>query len=143
MEDCWQWSEDIKGKYIVKSAYKTLINSYNVNTSGLDPIYWKKIWALELPAKVRNFLWRACTGCLPIMEALRSKQVAGVTLCPVCEQYPEDTCHALIKCNFARCVWGLTTIGDINANTTSFNDWWKLILQKKKRGVQAKIAMIL
>ena len=77
------------------------------------------------------------------MEALKSKHVAVVNLCPVCGNYLEETCHALIKCNCARRVWCLTTIGDISGNVTSFNDWWKLILQKNKREVQAKIAMIL
>ena len=55
MEDCWQWTEDIKGKYTVKSAYKILMDSYNVNTSGLDPTCWKKNMGTGITCKGKEF----------------------------------------------------------------------------------------
>ena len=50
-------------------------------SSGGDPRtqLWKKMWHLNLPAKIRIFAWRACMNALPTMLNLRTR--GGLYIC--------------------------------------------------------------
>ena len=55
-KDSWYWCPDRCGNYTVKSAYQiiqpTPITDVFSDKYGL----WHKLWNLEIPPKVRNFL---------------------------------------------------------------------------------------
>ena len=127
----------------MKSGYRVLMSTHSVQNSRLEAPYWKRTWAVEVPTKVRNFVWRACTGCLPTMVALRSRRVDVASHCPVCRNVPEDTFHALVKCYQAKQVWRLTPVGDIFGVVHSFVDWWRQILKKQNMDVVVQVAMTL
>lgn len=78
-------------------------------------VNWKHLWKLKVPAKVRNFIWRVCSKCLPTRLALLSRHVDVPLTCPVCNLEPESDYHALIACPKAKKVWPLTSIGDLSA----------------------------
>ena len=64
----WHASQD--GRFSVCSAYRLLVSaevSSNSSNSTNEAIYsfWKSIWSLAAPPKVRNFLWRAYSEALP------------------------------------------------------------------------------
>lgn len=70
-KDTWYWRRYEKmGHYSVKSAYIRLQenkgNHNTVDNSGL----WRKLWQLKLPSKIKNFLWRAVSRCLPTKDNL-------------------------------------------------------------------------
>ena len=58
-----------------------------------------QIWSLMLPPLIKLFLWRACMGCLLVLEVLRSRGICLNSMCYVCDQEPEMVCHALISCS--------------------------------------------
>ena len=65
------WAETTNGNFTVKSAYKlaaSLFKSTNCGTTSDGSLlrkYWKKLWSLSIPHKVRHFCWRACRDTLP------------------------------------------------------------------------------
>ena len=63
------WPFTPSGHYTVKSGYHFLYEgSAPVQVSADDSSLWKKIWGLEVPNKVKNFVWRACKETLPTKE---------------------------------------------------------------------------
>lgn len=70
---------------------------HSIDNSG----FWRKLWNLKVPLKVKHFLWRAASGILPTKEQLISKKVAINNLCPVCNISQETTFHLLVSCDFA------------------------------------------
>lgn len=65
LEDSWYWKGEKMGHYSVKSAYGMLQSEKNSNNTSDNSGFWRKLWNLKVPAKVKNLLWRAATGCLP------------------------------------------------------------------------------
>ena len=70
---------------------------------------------LELPGKVKNFIWRVCKSCLPTAVALAKKRVQIDLRCPWCLVRNEDATHVLFDCSFARTVWENVDIQDVSS----------------------------
>ena len=69
------WQENSSNNFIVKLAHQVALRLQDKSQSehlraGLDRPIWRKIWKLNAPPKVRNFLWRACSNILPTRENL-------------------------------------------------------------------------
>ena len=64
-EDVLIWPWNPNGEYLAKFGYQLLQNSSQPQQPGssmvdnLKPL-WNKIWGLNVPAKVKNLIWRAC-----------------------------------------------------------------------------------
>lgn len=104
--DSWFWLLDDKGVFTVKSAYRWLKGECDSTYSN----FWNKLWALKLPGKITQFLWRVCTGCLPTAGALSSKRIVQSAQCPWCLNETETDTHVLFTCGFARTVWAMTPV---------------------------------
>ena len=65
------------------------------------------MWKLPLPPKVRNFMWRACSGILPTSANLCRRRVPMASTCTICQQHEETVAHILWECPLARNVWGM------------------------------------
>lgn len=91
---------------------------------------WRKLWNLKVPPKVKNFIWRALTGCLPTKDQLLARRVAVNITCPVCNIDPENVLQTLALCPFAGLCWG--QIGYMNEvqDYTSFTHRMNVALQK-------------
>lgn len=76
-EDEWMWDEGKNGKYSVKSGYKVIRSMKNDHPIS-TPINWKLIWKLKVQGKIRIFLWRALSSCLPTLTALQGRRVEVV-----------------------------------------------------------------
>lgn len=74
--DSWAWKYTPKGNFSVSSAYqvasRSLIERYT--SSQLDSETWMLLWNLDVPSKIRVFLWRACREILPTTDALRGQR---------------------------------------------------------------------
>ena len=108
-QDSWFWLFDDKGVFTVKSCYRKLQGEQNTSQGA----FWKKLWAIKLPGKVVNFMWRACNSCLPTTVALVTKRVQIDIKCPWCRTENEDAIHVLFTCSFARSVWDASRLHHI------------------------------
>ena len=73
-----------QGNYTCKSGYKFLKESYDGLDSGEeqpDTNFWRKVWMLKGPKKIKNFIWRACKGSIPTKVNLRTRSIAISPLC--------------------------------------------------------------
>ncbi|WOH04559.1 hypothetical protein DCAR_0623969 [Daucus carota subsp. sativus] len=105
--DRWYWRKEKLGFYSVKSAYILLQESKpNNNISGNKSV-WKRLWNLKVPPKVKHFIWRAATGCLPTKVMLCQKHVNLNVFCPFCNMELETINHVLLNCSYAQGCWSI------------------------------------
>ena len=73
----WPWTQT--GKYNCKSGYRFLQHEDDVSgaTEALaeDRIFWRSIWDLRVPNKIKNFLWRASREAVPTKENLQRRYI--------------------------------------------------------------------
>ncbi|KAL0009205.1 hypothetical protein SO802_010707 [Lithocarpus litseifolius] len=90
------WAGTKSGKYTTKSAYKLL--SGTPIAGPLNPLahsgIWKQIWELEVPNKIKHFIWRACCESLTTKKNLFTKEVTRNATCDLCHDGVEDVIHA-------------------------------------------------
>lgn len=63
---------------------------------------WKDVWSLNVPPKVRNFLWRACKEAILVKKNLCICKILSEDRCDHCKQAYEDVVHALWTCVYAK-----------------------------------------
>lgn len=69
----WRYSEN--GIYSVRQGYhvdyEAWWHAHNMqSTSDPNSFKWSKVWHLECPPRIQNFLWRAIDNNLPVRENL-------------------------------------------------------------------------
>ncbi|KAH9752805.1 putative non-LTR reverse transcriptase [Citrus sinensis] len=102
--DNWFWLPDSKGLYSVRSCYRMLDTLHPPPSSSA----WRKLWLLPVPAKVKNFLWRALTNVLPTADNLLQRRVEDLFSC----RNIDDSSLSAMVC------WGLW----LNRNNKVWND---------------------
>lgn len=98
------WAEASNGKFSVKSAYNVALRLSNDGkqcvSSDNSPVrlFWKNMWALPLPHKVRHFAWRACRDSLPTKVNLMRCRVVQDQICDACRRDAKTRGHLLWSC---------------------------------------------
>ncbi|XP_062080209.1 uncharacterized protein LOC133784961 [Humulus lupulus] len=105
--DTWYWKMDRLGHYTVKSAHLLTQQRERTEVDQEASVYWKKLWKLSIPPKVKTFLWQASTDCLPTKCNLQLKGVPVSDLCPFCNTCPESIPHVLLSCSFSQVCWNI------------------------------------
>ena len=67
-KDCLIWPACNSGEYSVKTGYKLLCEEENSSVASSSDrlkhdLFWKCIWKLCIPNKIKMFLWRVCYKC--------------------------------------------------------------------------------
>ncbi|PIN21273.1 hypothetical protein CDL12_06026 [Handroanthus impetiginosus] len=101
------------------------------SSSGLENSNWKRIWKLNIPLKVKVFLWRAWWEILPTNSQLRRRHIHYGSQCPLCGNSEEIVLHALRDCPYVASVWKISELEgvDVEGNGSNVKDW--LLFQKK------------
>lgn len=88
---------------------------------------WESIWALLVPRKVRNFLWRVCLNSLPIRSNLIKNSVTNDSLHSICSQEEESVIHFLWNYKASNDVWANSdsTFHKWPIHMTDFNQLWE------------------
>ncbi|WOG86655.1 hypothetical protein DCAR_0205872 [Daucus carota subsp. sativus] len=139
-EDSWYWILEESGLFSVKSCYRRIQGEQNWENAA----FWKRIWNLELPGKVINFIWRVCRSVLPTAMALAAKRVQIDTRCSWCLVHNEDATHVLFDCSFARMVWANVGLQEVDSSgyEGSINDIFRQLVSVCTPDKLALIAMI-
>ncbi|KAL5545769.1 hypothetical protein UlMin_005456 [Ulmus minor] len=67
--------------------------------------WWKILWGLKLPPKVKTFCWKLCKGWLPTSLALSWQGMKIDKLCFRCKSHTKSIFHALWKCSLVKDIW--------------------------------------
>lgn len=131
--DSWYWKFEKFGDYSVKSAYRRIRelkeNNRNEDNSG----FWKQLWNLKIPPKIKHFMWRALSENLPTKVNLRSKRVEIDVWCPACQGDAESVIHTLVACPFAVDCWNISGIAAVRGDFQRFSYWFQVLLKKASR----------
>ena len=71
-----KWSETQLGKFTVKSAYQLLEKTMREESRGessSSQIFrwlWRRVWKLNIPSKIKHFIWRVYYDSLPTSHNL-------------------------------------------------------------------------
>jgi hypothetical protein len=155
MEDMYAWQYDTKGQFSVRSAYKLqreishLQNNPGAQTSVrtvvMEENFWKGIWKIKCPGKVRIFLWRLAHNSIAVRMGLERRGMELDTKCVVCGRFNEDGGHLFFKCKYEKPVrqgLQLETVRNILSSKQSTREVVQHILELKK-DVQAKVTTLL
>ena len=61
--------------------------------------FWREVWRLEVPSKVKNFVWRACKEALPTKANLCRRRIILEATYEACKEENEDVSHAIFFCS--------------------------------------------
>ncbi|CAN1130761.1 Putative ribonuclease H protein At1g65750 [Linum perenne] len=99
----WHLSKD--GSYTVRSAYRVymerVLNREYLNVDG----NWLIIWGLQVPPKVKHFVWRLGRNVLSTKENLHQRHIQINGDCGSCNSFFESTFHLFVECDMARRCW--------------------------------------
>lgn len=144
-KDCMIWAYTPKGTFTVNSAYKvalsltplkTMEGASHTNNQGQ---FWRKIWSLNVPNKLKNFAWRVSRNILPTKSNLCSRQVLDDPTCDACGVAAETSGHLFCECTCARDVWDAIGISFDN-NGVRYRDfidllWYLIFMQHVSQDV--------
>ena len=85
-DDMLIWGGSKNGAYAVRSRYHFLLNESHRADPGPSDIslltkVWNSVWSLQVPPKVRHFLWRASHESLPTRYNLHRRHVIDDSIC--------------------------------------------------------------
>ncbi|KAK3222258.1 hypothetical protein Dsin_009283 [Dipteronia sinensis] len=110
-EDTMMWHCDKRGLYTVKSGYcigQELAGSPGVSNNLAAKKWWLGLWKLNIPLKVKIFIWKASHEWIPTRANLTKMGLQLDNKCPMCMTETETTIHALWSCRklqYARKEW--------------------------------------
>ena len=104
------WAYSPSGLFSTSSAYKLLVAWDAINQAGSSTIetqkhFWKGVWRLRVPNKIKYFIWRACNDDLPTMSNLYHRQITLSDKCELYQLCPEDPLHDLWSSKDVEKVW--------------------------------------
>lgn len=112
VEDCVTWQYN-RGIFSVRSAYRgqwkkkcgpRIFGGSSSGTSNQQ--IWKRLWKLQVLAKIKIFGWRVLNGLLACITILANRHIIPTGGCPVSNKCVEDIKHSMIfLCDRARAVW--------------------------------------
>ncbi|KAK9030531.1 hypothetical protein V6N11_031956 [Hibiscus sabdariffa] len=115
------WRCDQSGAYSVKSGYKLLRNGCSAAQSNLVSRFYKQLWAVNLPPKLKITMWRVANKFIPTFASLRSKRLNVNDVCPLCQSSSETLEHLLRDCYF---VLELHNALDVSISQSADTDDW-------------------
>ncbi|KAA3479383.1 reverse transcriptase [Gossypium australe] len=101
------WSGESSGEFSVRSTYK-LLQKIDPTTYALQNLYkefYKKLWRIDLPSKIKLLIWRISWNFLPTKVNLALRGVIRNTFCPRCGEREEDMNHIFRECPVTKSVW--------------------------------------
>ncbi|XP_042939333.1 uncharacterized protein LOC122274353 [Carya illinoinensis] len=131
VEDKLIWGPSEKGLYSVKSGYQVEIDKKKAITRETSERSrhdgrWKSIWELNVPGKVKTFMWKAGNDLLATKWNLFKRKILDDPLCPTCQTDTETVMHLLWQCPTANVVWTemTTPIQKWNVAEDDFLSMW-------------------
>ncbi|KAJ9701144.1 hypothetical protein PVL29_006475 [Vitis rotundifolia] len=100
-EDSLVWKIERRGKFSVKSYYRSLKDENNIFFPA------KEVWGSHAPSRTRFFAWEAVWGKISIVDRLMRRGWSMVNRCILCKENEESADHILIHYGKTRELWTL------------------------------------
>ncbi|XVF73428.1 hypothetical protein PTKIN_Ptkin12aG0201100 [Pterospermum kingtungense] len=148
-DDSGHWVKDEVGLAIlVKDYFEALFAPVLSSNSHFHiPGDWHRLWQLNVPPKVKNFVWRAAREILPTRDRLRSRGVDVPMTCIFCSNALENSWNLFIDCTFAQSCWQHIGLADkvngLTSTADSFMEWLFAAIGALQDPVVGKIVMII
>lgn len=117
--DAPYWLHDQKGQFSVKSAYYLGLDHKQNDLPSPSTDYakwWTILWKLQIPNKVKVFLWRLSTNSISTFTGLLHNNLIAVDLCPRCRNRQETIEHAIFEFKSTNECWRKTDFTEIIKN---------------------------
>ncbi|CAN6580631.1 unnamed protein product [Malus baccata var. baccata] len=110
------WHHTVDGRYSVKTGYRVAVSllengalgrkgrgvpSMHHNTNQV----WKGIWNLQVPNKIKFFIWRCCNNALAVRHNLKRRHMRIDNVCGVCNLVDESENHLFFRCDLSQRLW--------------------------------------
>ncbi|KAK9016922.1 hypothetical protein V6N11_079414 [Hibiscus sabdariffa] len=101
MHDKLIWGLNAKNAFDIKFAYAFL----NGGTWDSESRCWKVIWTLQVPQRLRLFLWISYKDKLMTNVEHCRRSLCQQSLCHCCHATPETLTHSLRDCKYVKGIW--------------------------------------
>ncbi|CAL1387047.1 unnamed protein product [Linum trigynum] len=135
---CWTGTEN--GKYTVRSGYDMEMNRIGEVLAGSGTEQemndgWKKLWGLNIPGKIKVFLWKVAHNIVPVGVKIRKKSNRRGEECPNCGM-KETLKHCLVNCSWVGRIWPKTPIANLfyMDDSLSCKEWIFKVIKEAKEG---------
>ncbi|KAM2620934.1 hypothetical protein TB2_025760 [Malus domestica] len=112
LKDRLVWHFEKNGAYSVKSGYHWALSrthihrNLNPHRSDMIPTQlWKCMWSLEVPPKIRVFMWKSLHAAVATMANLFFRRSSLSPMCPLCNSAEESTEHLFLQCPWVEAMW--------------------------------------
>ncbi|KAL5759883.1 hypothetical protein ACOSQ2_018721 [Xanthoceras sorbifolium] len=108
------------GVAILLGLFVVVSPSYS-RLSG-NEAWWKFLWRMSIPHRIKMFLWKASKNWLPTKSNLFAHKVPVDNLCPLCMKANESTVYALQNCSLLHQVHSDLVAFDIRLSDQIVNE---------------------
>ena len=130
------WAQSPNGCFLVQSAYHMLVEesrkrAQRASSSSAQrwSSFWNKLWSIQVPQKIRLFMWKTCSNILPICIKLFDRKIISNFSCSVYGEEAKTISHMFIDCPIALEVWSKYPLYmTLLQFGMCFVDWVKVIL---------------
>ncbi|KAF9615683.1 hypothetical protein IFM89_026065 [Coptis chinensis] len=143
------WAPNKYGLYTVKSAYHKILERVDLDLVS-DKWEFKEVWKLNVPYKVRFFIWQGLQHVISTADILHMHHFATDEYCVLCGFEKESHIHLFVHCPFVRSLWFGVDIHPLiyTAITSSFHDWLVEVARSvsrlpEKENLLTKVASVL
>lgn len=100
------WGYSTNGLFTVKSA-NWIAHNISIDTPKW-PFRW--LWAIEVPPKLKIFLWQICHKSLGVRHLLHARNIISFNDCPICSRDTETLDHLFLTCDLINDRWALPLV---------------------------------
>lgn len=137
------WICTVDGNYSVKSGYNYWYKRHSECRWDSPSKGWSKLWKLEVPHKVRLFLWRLCRNNIPVRNVLKGRGVRITIMCPNCMVDVEHLLHTFFDCRFAQECWRVVGLQFDTSGVEDLPGWLLQRLEVETQDMLIQIAKVL
>ena len=106
------WAQSLNGCFSIQSTFHMLVEESRKGAQGASSSsaqrwnsFWNKLWSIQVPQKIRLFMWKKCSNILPICTKLFDRKIISNFFYPVCGEEAKTINHMFIDCPVALEVW--------------------------------------
>ncbi|XP_035545068.1 uncharacterized protein LOC118348173 [Juglans regia] len=110
VEDRRVWAHERNGEFSVRSCYRFISSQAGPQIAESSNMqaqqkFWKHLWKMKVPNKLKIFAWHACKDSLPTAVNLVKRKVIPNATCRMCLSEEENIAHAIFHCGAVQDLW--------------------------------------